>query len=51
VISTLPQAIINAMLAADTAEGNGHAVPGLDAQTLLKALRRAGWPGDSTSGT
>lgn len=37
------EAIINALLAADTAEGNGHAVPGLDVETLLKALRRAGW--------
>ena len=45
------EAIINALLAADTAEGNGHAVPGLDVETLLKALRRAGWPGDATSGT
>jgi D-aminopeptidase len=45
------EAIINALLAADTAEGNGHGVPGLDAETLLKALRRAGWPGDATSGT
>jgi len=40
------EAIINALLACDTAEGNGHAVPGLDAETLLKALRRAGWPGE-----
>lgn len=40
------EAIINALLASDTAEGNGHAVPGLDAETLLKALRRAGWPGE-----
>lgn len=39
------EAIINALLAADTTEGNGHAVPGLDAGTLLKALRKAGWPG------
>jgi D-aminopeptidase len=45
------EAIINALLAADTAEGNGHGVQGLDAETLLKALRRAGWPGDATSGT
>ena len=41
------EAIINALLAADTAEGNGHAVPGLDAETLLDALRRAGWPGET----
>jgi D-aminopeptidase len=40
------EAIINALLASDTAEGNGHAVPGLDAGTLLNALRRAGWPGE-----
>ena len=40
------EAIINALLASDTAEGNGHAVPGLDAETLLNALRRAGWPGE-----
>jgi D-aminopeptidase len=39
------EAIINALLAADTTEGNGHAVPGLDAETLLKALYQAGWPG------
>jgi D-aminopeptidase len=26
-------------------EGNGHTVKGLDADTLLKALRQAGWPG------
>ncbi|WP_285435166.1 P1 family peptidase [Pseudomonas sp. fls2-241-R2A-110] len=39
------EAIINALLAADTAEGNGHAVPGLDCETLLKALHQAGWPG------
>ena len=45
------EAIINALLAADGAEGNGHAVPGLDTETLLTALRRAGWPGDTTSGT
>ncbi|MNT35890.1 Peptidase family S58 [compost metagenome] len=45
------EAIINALLAAETAEGNGHGVPGLDAETLLKALRCAGWPGDATSGT
>jgi D-aminopeptidase len=40
------EAIINALLASDTAEGNGHAVPGLDAGTLLNAMRRAGWPGE-----
>jgi D-aminopeptidase len=45
------EAIINSLLASDTAEGNGHAVLGLNAETLLKALRKAGWPGDSTSGT
>ena len=39
------EAIINALLAADSAEGNGHAVPGLDARTLLDALQQAGWPG------
>lgn len=39
------EAIINALLASDTAEGNGHAATGLDARTLLSALRRAGWPG------
>ena len=39
------EAIINALLASDTAEGNGHAVPGLDGETLLKALHQAGWPG------
>jgi D-aminopeptidase len=39
------EAIINALLAANTTEGNGHTVPGLDADTLLKALRQAGWPG------
>ncbi|MNF06826.1 hypothetical protein D3C80_2068620 [compost metagenome] len=40
------EAIINALLAAETTEGNGHAVPGLDAETLLKALNQAGWPGE-----
>ncbi|MHC8351453.1 DmpA family aminopeptidase [Pseudomonas sp. RT4P38] len=39
------EAIINALLASETAEGNGHAVPGLDCETLLKALHLAGWPG------
>ncbi|WP_454837997.1 DmpA family aminopeptidase [Pseudomonas mohnii] len=39
------EAIINALLATDSAEGNGHAVPGLDARTLLDALQQAGWPG------
>ncbi|MEN5033646.1 DmpA family aminopeptidase [Pseudomonas sp. TWI929] len=39
------EAIINALLAADTTESNGHAVPGLDCETLLKALHQAGWPG------
>jgi D-aminopeptidase len=39
------EAIINALLAGETTEGNGHAVSGLDADTLLQALRRAGWPG------
>lgn len=39
------EAIINALLAADTVEGNGHRVPGLDPATLLQALRRAGCPG------
>lgn len=41
------EAMINALLACDTAEGNGHAVPGLEAETLLNALRRAGWPGET----
>ncbi|PMZ43422.1 aminopeptidase, partial [Pseudomonas sp. GW247-3R2A] len=41
------EAIINAVLAAETTEGNGHTVPGLDAKTLLKALRQAGWPGET----
>lgn len=40
------EVIINALLAAETTEGNGHAVPGLDAETPLKALNQAGWPGD-----
>lgn len=39
------EAIINALLAATTTEGNGHTARGLDAATLLKALRQAGWPG------
>lgn len=39
------EAIINALVAADTVEGNGHRVPGLDAATLLQALRSAGCPG------
>lgn len=38
------EAIINALLASNTTEGNGHTVPGLDANTF-KALRQAGWPG------
>ena len=41
------EAIINAVLASETTEGNGHTVPGLDAKTLLKALRQAGWPGET----
>ncbi|WP_426234562.1 P1 family peptidase [Pseudomonas sp. TWP3-2] len=41
------EAIINALLAGETAEGNGHAVPGLDAETLLGALHLAGWPGSA----
>ncbi|MGO4003656.1 hypothetical protein ABVN23_21535 [Pseudomonas fluorescens] len=32
-------------LAADTVEGNGHSVPGLDAATLPQVLRSAGCPG------
>jgi len=39
------EAIINALLASDSTEGNGHSVPGLDAATLLAALEKAGWPG------
>ncbi|MBV4457840.1 P1 family peptidase [Pseudomonas sp. COR58] len=39
------EAIINALLAAETTEGNGHSVPALDADTLLAALGKAGWPG------
>lgn len=39
------EAIVNALLASETLEGNGHRVPGLDAATLLAALRQAGWPG------
>ncbi len=39
------EAIINALLASDSSEGNGHSVPGLDAQTLLAALKKSGWPG------
>lgn len=32
------EAIINALLASDTAEGNGHAVPGLDAEAAAQSL-------------
>jgi D-aminopeptidase len=39
------EAIINALLASNSSEGNGHSVPGLDAQTLLAALKKSGWPG------
>ena len=39
------EAIINALLASESTEGNGHAVPGLDKETLLAALAKAGWPG------
>ena len=39
------EAIINALLASDSTDGNGHSVPGLDAKTLLAALAQAGWPG------
>ncbi|MBI6945698.1 P1 family peptidase [Pseudomonas koreensis] len=39
------EAIINALLASESTEGNGHAVPGLDEETLLAALAKAGWPG------
>ena len=44
----MEEAIINVLLAADSADGNGHAVPGLDARTLLDALHQAGWPGNQT---
>ncbi|WP_457788137.1 DmpA family aminopeptidase [Pseudomonas sp. PL-6] len=39
------EAIVNALLAGETLAANGHRVPGLDAATLLAALRQAGWPG------
>ena len=39
------EAIINALLASESTDGNGHSVPGLDAATLLAALDKAGWPG------
>jgi D-aminopeptidase len=42
---TVEEAIINALLAADTTTGNGATAPALDAQRLLKALSLAGWPG------
>ncbi|MCY1261420.1 Peptidase family S58 [compost metagenome] len=39
------EAIVNALLASPTTEGNGHRVPGLDVETLTRALHQAGWPG------
>ncbi|MCU7249139.1 DmpA family aminopeptidase [Pseudomonas koreensis] len=39
------EAIINALLASDSTEGNGHSVPGLEGATLLSALKKAGWRG------
>jgi D-aminopeptidase len=39
------EAIINALLTSNSTEGNGHSVPGLDAETLLASLAKAGWPG------
>lgn len=39
------EAIINALLAGDTTDSNGHVVPGLGAERLLEALHQAGWPG------
>ncbi|MCY1548597.1 hypothetical protein D9M68_847180 [compost metagenome] len=39
------EAIVNALLASEPLEGNGHRVPGLDAASLQAALRQAGWPG------
>lgn len=37
------EAIINALLAAPTVEGNGHRAEGLTAEHLLAALKQAGW--------
>lgn len=45
------EAIVNALLASETLEGNGHRVQGLDAATLLAALRQAGWPGRIPAGS
>jgi len=39
------EAIVNALLAGETAEGNGHRITGLAPATLLQALRASGWPG------
>jgi D-aminopeptidase len=37
------EAIINALLAATDTQGNGHMAQGLSAESLLTALRQAGW--------
>ncbi|MGN8179919.1 P1 family peptidase, partial [Serratia marcescens] len=37
------EAIVNALLAANTVSGNGHRVEGLSAEQLVTALEKAGW--------
>lgn len=37
------EAIINALLAANTVSGNGHRAEGLSAEQLLTALEESGW--------
>jgi D-aminopeptidase len=37
------EAIINALLAANTVSGNGHRAEGLSAEQLLTALEKSGW--------
>ena len=37
------EAIVNALLAANTVSGNGHRAEGLSAEQLVTALEKAGW--------
>ncbi|HED2360509.1 TPA: P1 family peptidase, partial [Serratia marcescens] len=37
------EAIVNALLAANSVSGNGHRAEGLNAEQLVTALEKAGW--------
>ena len=37
------EAIVNALLAANSVSGNGHRAEGLSAEQLVTALEKAGW--------